>query len=130
QAVASSLVFPVQRAIAGACASTTTLAVTPSVAAPGDNVTVTWTTPNPQVNDFMALYLQSAPNSNTFTDAQGNPNWMFVTCDQNVRTAAAKASGTCTFPIPSNAAGNMNIRLFWAGSEHWKATSNTFAVTP
>lgn len=66
---------------------------------------VTWSgITNPASRDWIGLYVAGAPEGQFI-------EWMYVSCSKS--PGSARASGSCSFPIPANlAAGNYEFRLF------------------
>jgi hypothetical protein len=99
-----------------------TFAVTPTTIARGSSVTASWSgIAAPTTTDWMALYAAGTPNTSYLA-------WVYVSCTQT--PGAARASGSCTFAIPSTiAAGTYELRLFANGQFSLLASSNGFTVT-
>jgi hypothetical protein len=99
-----------------------TLTVTPTSIAAGGSVTASWSNiASPTSTDWIGLYSSAAAN-NAFHA------WMYVSCTQHA--GAARASGSCSFVVPSGlAAGTYQLRLLANDGFAVRATSNNFTVT-
>ena len=99
------------------------LSVSPGSVAPGGTVTATWSgiaTPTPA--DWIGLYSQGAPDTSYVT-------WMYVSCSQT--PGAARAAGSCAFPIPTGlASGTYELRLLANNGFTRLATSGPLSVAP
>ncbi|MBA3724070.1 MAG: carbohydrate binding domain-containing protein [Candidatus Levybacteria bacterium] len=81
-----------------------TLSVNKTSVSRGEQITVTWSNiSNPTANDWIGLYTPSM--------ASGSPiGRIYVSCSQTA--TVAKASGSCTFPVPNTAPyGQVELRL-------------------
>jgi hypothetical protein len=98
------------------------LTVTPTTVAAGGSVTASWSgIASPTARDWIGLYPAGAPDSELRA-------WMYVSCSQTPGTA--RASGSCSFPIPGTlAAGSYELRLFANDSYTRLATSSALTVT-
>ena len=99
----------------------TTLSVSPSSIARGSSVTVTWSgITNLGATNWIGLHLPGAAS----WDHQGN--WMYVSCTKT--PTVARASGSCSFPIPTTLApGTYQMRLHAPAS--WTAITVSGALT-
>jgi hypothetical protein len=99
------------------------LSAAPASVAAGGTETVTWrgiAAPTP--TDWIGLYAPGTANTAYVA-------WMYVSCFQT--PGAAKAAGSCPFPVPSGLApGSYEFRLFTSDTWTRLATSNWFSVTP
>jgi hypothetical protein len=99
-----------------------TLTVSPTTVAAGASITATWSgIASPTARDWIGLYAPGTANS-------AYRAWLYVSCSQVA--GAARASGSCSFPIPGSlAAGTYELRLFTNDSSTRLATSPGFTVT-
>ncbi len=82
-----------------------TFTVTPTSAAPGATLTVSWSDiVNPTATDWIALYSHGTVDVSYL-------DWMYVSCSKTPSTA--RASGSCGFVLPANLTqGTYELRLF------------------
>ena len=99
------------------------LAVSPTSVVQGGKVTATFSNiATPTTRDWIGVYAQGAADTAYKT-------WFYdSTCTFTPGTA--KASGSCTYNVPTNlAAGSYELRLFSNDSRTRLVVSNTFTVT-
>lgn len=103
--------------------STAQLHVTPTSAAPGTTVSVSWSDiPSPTLSDWIGLY---SADSTAYTSYI---TYRYTTC-QTSADSTVRASGTCAFLLPNTlATGNYKFVLFSNNSYNPLATSETVAV--
>jgi len=94
-----------------------TVSAAPATANSGGNLTVTWSgIANASSTNWIGLYLPGAPST------AHNGNWMYVSCSKTA--GSARASGSCTFPLPAGlASGTYEVRLHAASS--WNAIARS-----
>jgi hypothetical protein len=99
-----------------------TLSATPNAIASGGTLTVNWRAiPHPSATDWIGLHRPGTPSSSHLSR-------MYVSCGQS--TGVARASGSCTFPLPAGlAAGTYELRLHAADTTNVWVTSNALTVT-
>ena len=105
-----------------ALGQTASLTATPATAVAGATVTATWSgITAPTSTDWIGLYAAGA--SDRLMDA-----WLYVSCSQT--TGAARAAGSCSFPVPNGiAAGTYELRLFANNGYTRLATSPPLTVS-
>jgi hypothetical protein len=103
--------------------SAVTLSATPTSVRTGGSVTAAWSAiAAPTATDWIGLYSAGASDSNFLS-------WIYVSCSQ--APAAARASGSCAFPIPASVSpGTYQLRLFTADGFTRLTIGNAFSVTP
>ena len=89
----------------------------------GGTVTAAWSgIAAPTTTDWIGLYSAGASDGAFL-------GWMYVSCSQ--APAAARASGSCAFPIPGGVSpGTYELRLFAANGFTRLTIGNAFSVTP
>lgn len=99
------------------------LSAAPSSVAAGGSLTVSWSgIANPGATNWIGLYRPGAAAQ----DHGGN--WMYVSCGKSA--TLARASGSCSFPIPATlASGTYELRLHAPSSWSMLATSNPITIT-
>ena len=103
--------------------SAVTLSVTPTSVRAGGSVTAAWNAiAAPTTTDWIGLYSAGTSDGNSL-------GWIYVSCSQ--APAAARASGSCAFPIPASVSpGTYELRLFAADGFTRITIGNAFSVTP
>jgi hypothetical protein len=103
--------------------SAVTLSATPTSVQTGTSVTAAWSgIAAPTTTDWIGLYSAGAGDGSFL-------GWIYVSCSQ--APAAARASGSCAFPIPGSISpGTYQLRLFTADGFTRLTIGNTFSVTP
>lgn len=98
------------------------LSVSPGSAAPGGQVTVTWSgIASPTPTDWIALYAGSGAASGSYVE------WEYVSCSQT--PGASAAAGSCPFRLPAGLApGTYEFRLFAQDDYLRLATSGPLTV--
>ena len=106
-----------------ASSSAVTLSATPTSVRAGGSVTAAWSgIAAPTTTDWIGLY-SAGTSDGAYLD------WMYVSCSQG--PAAARASGSCAFPIPGSVSpGTYELRLFAADGFTRLTVGNAFSVTP
>ena len=99
------------------------LTVSPTSVGVGGTVTAAWSgIAAPTTTDWIGLYSAG-------TSDGAYLGWMYVSCSQ--APAAARASGSCAFPIPGSVSpGTYELRLFAADGFTRLTVGNAFSVTP
>ena len=102
-----------------------TLTVSPTDLAAGSALSVTWSSiPGPSATDWLGMYKQGE------TDERNTVEWNYVnstTCTKT--TGDGKASGTCSFTLPTNiVTATYELRLYSNNTFTKLATSNLFTV--
>ncbi len=94
-----------------------TLSVNKTSVTRGEQITATWSNiSNPTPNDWIGFYTPSLASGSEI-------GWIYVSCTQTA--TVAKASGSCTFPVPDTAPfGQVELRL------HPNDGSTVLAKTP
>jgi len=97
-----------------------TLSASPLTVSPSGMATVSWAgIANPTTTDWIGLYWVGAVDTS-------NLDWKYVSCSQT--SGSAKASGSCTFTMPTTA-DNFEFRLFANDGVTRLARSNTVTVS-
>src|SRR5262245_40256928 len=101
--------------------SAVTLNATPTSVHTGGSVTAAWSgIAAPTATDWSGRYSAGASDGDWL-------DWMYVSCSQ--APAAARAAGSCAFPIPGSVSpGAYELRLF-AADGYTRLASGTFTVT-
>ncbi len=101
----------------------TTINVSPASASAGSSVTVSWSgIANASPTNWIGLYVPGA------SDQAHNGNWMYVSCSQT--PFVTRASGSCSFPLPSSmVSGNYEMRMHASSSWTSIATSNPLTIS-
>ena len=107
--------------VSGGGSAGTTVGVTPASVARGGIVTVSWSGISQLgATNWIGLYQPGATSQNH------GGLWMYVSCSKTA--TAARASGSCAFPIPSTLApGSYEMRLHAPSS--WTAIAKSAALT-
>ncbi len=99
----------------------TTISVTPTTAARGSSVTVSWSgIVSASPTNWIGLYVPGA------SDQAHNGNWMYVSCSQTA--SVTRTSGSCAFPLPATLTpGTYEFRMH--ASSSWTPIATSSALT-